>query len=92
MDWAQVLVIILSIFLAIFLLLGIILTVMLIKVTKQIKSITESAGRTINGFEKIIDKASAFTSPVYLAKTIFDQVQKAKKKVSKKEKEQNDTN
>ena len=39
MEWAMVLVIILSIFLALFLALAIVLTVLLIKVTKQIKSV-----------------------------------------------------
>lgn len=41
MEWAQILVIILSVFLALFLILGIVLTALLIKVTKQIKSVTE---------------------------------------------------
>jgi len=84
MDWAQVLVIILSIFLAIFLLLGIILTVLLIKVTKQIKSVTQSAERTVNGLEKMVMNASTFTSPAHLAKIIFGQVKKMQRKDSRK--------
>ena len=84
MDWAQVLVIILSIFLAIFLLLGIILTILLIKITRQIKSVTESAERTVNGLEGMVARASSFTSPVHLAKVIFGQVKKMQKQDSKK--------
>lgn len=84
MDWAQVLVIILSIFLAIFLLLGIVLTVLLIRVTLQIKSITESAQRTVSGLEGLIASANKFTSPAILIKAILGQVKKAKKRASRK--------
>ncbi len=84
MDWAQILVIILSIFLAIFLLLGIILTVLLIKVTLQIKSITESAQRTVSGLEGLIASANKFASPAILIKTIMGQVKKAKKRTARK--------
>ena len=84
MDWAQILVIILSVFLAIFLLLGIILTVLLIKVTMQIKSITESAQRTVSGLEGLIASANKFTSPAILVKTILNQVKKAKKRSASK--------
>ena len=45
MEWAQVLVIILSVFLALFLGLAIVLTLLLIRITKQIKSITNTAER-----------------------------------------------
>jgi hypothetical protein len=54
MDWAQVLVVILSLFLAIFLLLAIVLTVMLIKVTRQIKTVTGGRRSRKNRFAGIV--------------------------------------
>lgn len=80
MDWAQILVIILSIFLAIFLLLGIILAVMLIRVTRQIKAVTDSAERTANGIEGIVSGISKFSSPGLLMGLVATQVKKLKNK------------
>jgi uncharacterized protein YoxC len=79
MDWAQILVIILSIFLAIFLLLAISLTVLLIKVTKQIKSITGTAARTADNLEKTIAGFTAATSPVLLFRSVMKFIKKHKK-------------
>lgn len=79
MDWAQILVIILSIFLAIFLALAITLTVLLIKVTRQIKAVTGSAMKTAEGFEKAVAGLTAITSPVILLKTITGFLKKNKK-------------
>lgn len=79
MDWAQILVIILSIFLAIFLLLAIILTILLIKVTRQIKAVTGSAMKTAEGFEKAIATFTAITSPLLLFKAVMKYVKKHKK-------------
>ncbi len=80
MDWAQILVIILSIFLAIFLLLGIILVALLIKVTIQIKamtisvrSITEHIERTVGGLGKVV-------SPAFLIRMILKHLKPAKKR------------
>lgn len=70
MEWAQVLVIILSVFLALFLLLGIILTTLLIKVTKQIKSVTNTAERTALKFENAASNVATFSSPVAIAKMV----------------------
>lgn len=84
MDWAQILVIILAVFLAIFLILGIILTIIMIRVTQQIKSITDKAERTVNGIEAIIVSVGKITSPMALGKLIYDQVKKAKKRAEKK--------
>ncbi|HET8884342.1 MAG TPA: hypothetical protein VFM68_02630 [Candidatus Saccharimonadales bacterium] len=64
MDWAQILVIILSIFLAIFLLLAIILTILLIKVTRQIKAVTGTAMKTADGLEKIVAGFRKTSSPL----------------------------
>lgn len=70
MEWAMVLVIILSVFLAIFLAVAIVLTVLLIKVTKQIKSVTATAERTALKFESAASHAATFTSPIALAKIV----------------------
>jgi uncharacterized protein YoxC len=78
-SWAYVLVIILSIFLALFLLLGIVLVVMLIRVTTQIKGVTDSARRTAENIENIVDNASRFSGPGLLARSFYKQVRKFKK-------------
>lgn len=79
MDWAQILVIILSIFLAIFLLLAIILTVLLIKVTRQIKEVTGTAARTAQGLEKAIAGFTAITSPIVMFQAAMKYIKKYKK-------------
>jgi uncharacterized protein YoxC len=79
MDWAQILVVILSIFLAIFLLLAIILTALLIKVTRQIKTVTNSAGRTMEHIESAVAGLTKITSPVLLVKMVTKYFKKAKK-------------
>lgn len=78
MDWAQILVIILAIFLAIFLLLGIILTALLIKVTRQIKSVTDSAKNTAESIEHAVAGFSKVTSPVFLMQMIVKHFKKSK--------------
>jgi uncharacterized protein involved in cysteine biosynthesis len=79
MDWAQVLVIILSIFLAIFLLLAIILTAMLIKISHQIKTVTNSAQRTAEHIERAVSGFTKLTSPAILIKEVMKLVKKIKK-------------
>lgn len=78
MDWAQILVIILSIFLAIFLLLAIILTVLLIKVTKQIKAVTGTAARTADNVEKAVAGFTAATSPALIFRSVMKYIKKHK--------------
>jgi len=80
MDWAQILVIILSVFLALFLLLAIILTVILIKLTRQIRSVTGSAQRTAESVEKAVVGFTNVTSPIYLAKLLSKHIKKFKSK------------
>lgn len=80
MDWAQILVIILSIFLALFLLLGIILTIFLIRLTQQIRSVTESAQRTANEIEGVVHTISKFSSPGLAMSILMKQAKKLKKK------------
>lgn len=70
MEWAQVLVIILSVFLALFLLLSTILVVLLIKVTRQIKTVAGAAERTALKFENTASNIATFSSPVALAKMV----------------------
>lgn len=79
MEWAQVLVIILSVFLAIFLLLGIILVILLIKVTHQIKKVTTSAQHTAESIEDAVRGFSDLGSSVAIAKMIARQFKKFKK-------------
>ena len=78
MDWAQILVIILSIFLAIFLLLAIILTILLIKVTRQIKAVTGTAMKTAVGVEKMVANISTITSPILLYRSVMKLIKKKK--------------
>lgn len=70
MDWMQVLVIILSVFLALFLLLSIVLVAMLIRVTRQIKSVTGAAERTALKVEGVAANLSAASSPLVLMKVV----------------------
>lgn len=83
MDWAQILVIILSVFLALFLLLGIVLAIMLIRLTKQIKDVTDSAKRTATGVEGIVNGISRFTSPGLALGIVAKQLKKLKNKRTK---------
>lgn len=80
MEWAQILVIILSIFLAIFLLLGIVLTVLLIKVTHQIKKVTTSAQHTVESIEGAVSGFNKAASSLAIAKMVANQLKKLKKK------------
>lgn len=80
MDWAQILVVILSIFLALFLLLGIVLLVLFIKLTRQIKAVTGTAQRTAEGIEKAVVGFSKVTSPLAIAKIIGQQIKNYKSK------------
>lgn len=80
MEWAQILVIILSVFLAIFLIVGIVLVIMLIRVTRQIKKVTGSAERTVATIEGMATKANSLTS----ASVLFNALMKQFKKTGKK--------
>jgi hypothetical protein len=79
MDWAYVLVIILSIFLALFLFLGIVLVVLLIRVTAQIKRVTESAERTATNIEGVVSSAARFATPSLLVRNLLKQAKKFRK-------------
>ncbi|HEU5122406.1 MAG TPA: hypothetical protein VFT59_06205 [Candidatus Saccharimonadales bacterium] len=79
MDWAQVLVIILSVFLALFLLLGIVLVIMLIRVTRQIKAVTDSARTTAEHIEHAVTGITRATSPAVILRFITKHFRKVKK-------------
>jgi len=76
---AEILVIILSIFLALFLLLGIILAVYLIKLTHDIRALTNSAGRTVTIIEAAVAGAAKFSSPLFIAEMVGRYLKKIKK-------------
>lgn len=81
---AEILVVILSIFLAFFLLLGIILTIYLIDLTRQIREVTKTAGRTAINIESIVDRIVRLTSPVLFAEIIKSFIKKVKKEKEEK--------
>ena len=80
MDWAQILVIILSLLLAIFLLMAIFLVGMLIKVTRQIKRVTESAERTAGRIEHVVARFGSVKLSAAAGRKIFDLIKKIRKK------------
>ncbi len=73
---SEILVIILSVFLALFLLLGIILTIYLIRITKQIRHITQSAERTVSHIESAVSGVSRLTSPFFVAEMVGKYIKK----------------
>lgn len=80
MNAAEILVIILSIFLAIFLLIGIVLGVLLIRVSLQIKKVTESAERTAQSIEKMATSAGQASSRLFLGGFAMKAVKKLVKR------------
>jgi len=76
---AEILVGIISIFLAFFLLLGIVLTIYLIDLTRQIREVTKTAGRTVANIESVVDRVVRLTSPVLFAEIIKNFIKKIKK-------------
>ena len=80
MEWAQILVIILSVFLALFLLLATILVILLIKVTRQIKSVAGAAERTALKFESVAGQVASIASPLAIAKVVTNFIIKSKGK------------
>lgn len=76
---AEILVIILSVFLALFLILAIILTILLIKVTKQIRQVTNKADNVVGHLNQFAVNATKFSSPALIGKFVFDQIRRMKK-------------
>lgn len=79
-EAAEILVIIISTFLAFFLLLAVILLVMLIKVTRQIKSVTATAKTAADHLNEFASNMSKMASPMIIAKVILSQLKKFKSK------------
>lgn len=84
MDAMQVLVIILASFLALFLLLATVLVVLLIKVTRQIKSVTTTAQSAAEHINSLAAGVSKVASPALIAKLVLEQVNKVFKEGRKK--------
>lgn len=78
-DWAYVLVIILSSFLALFLLLAIVLVAMLIGVTHQIKKVANSAQTTAEHIEGTIAGFRKVVTPIMFV-NFFKQAMRKNKK------------
>jgi len=81
---AEILVIILSVFLAIFLLLGIILLIYLIRLSAEIRRITEAARRTVDSIESAVVGVSRFASPMMVAELVGKYIKRAVSQVKKK--------
>ena len=79
MDWAQVLVILLSVLFAIFLIVAIALIVLILQITKQIKSAAASAERTVHAIEDSVGTFKKTALPIMMTKTVLDQVMNRKK-------------
>lgn len=75
---AGILVIILAITLAVFLVLAVVLMILLIRVTQQIKNITESAERTVHKVEDAANNVSRFSTPLAAANMLRKIVKKKK--------------
>ena len=76
MEWAQILVIMLSVLLALLLVLAIVLTIILIRITQRISAVVESAERVATNLEATTDNITRFTSPFWLAKTAVSSIKK----------------
>ena len=77
---SEILVIILSSVLAVFLILGIILSIYLIKLTRDIRSVTRSAERTVSHIESAVSGVAKLTSPLFVAEIIGRYIKKFTKK------------
>lgn len=82
-DWAQILVVILSIFLALFLIVGIVLGLMLVRLTRQIRTIAAVAGRTVEGLERAAHNARFAAVPAMIFAKVMKTMKKEKRHGSK---------
>jgi cell shape-determining protein MreC len=80
MDWAQILVIILSIFLGLLVLSAVVLVVMFIRLTHQIKSVADNTERAMRNIEDAVHSFSKTSSSLAALKMIFKRLKKRKKK------------
>lgn len=79
-DAAEILVIIISIFLAFFLVIAIVLTIMLIKVTRQIRTVTSSAKGIVDNLNSVTSNVSKMVSPAIIAKVALAAMKKFKQR------------
>lgn len=79
-DAAEILVIIISIFLAFFLVIAIVLTIMLIKVTRQIRTVTSSAKGIVDNLNSVTSNVSKMVSPAIIAKVAMAAMKKFKQR------------
>jgi hypothetical protein len=75
---AEILIVILSIALTFFLILGMVLMVYLIVLTRQIRKITKSAERTVDGLGSTMAGFSKIMSPIFIAEIINKFIKKFK--------------
>lgn len=76
---AQILVIILSVTLTIFLIFAIVLFAYLIKLSRQIKRVTDSAEKTVDHIESAVAQAVKMSLPMYVSDLFSKIVNKFKK-------------
>lgn len=80
MDWAQILVVILSIFLGLLVLSAVVLVVVFIRLTHQIKSVTDNAERAVKNIEDAVHSFSKTSSSLAVVQMIVKRFKKHKKK------------
>jgi hypothetical protein len=83
MSASEILVIFLSVALAIFLVLSIILVIYLIVIAKKIKSVAETAERTVANFEGFSALIRKIAAPAFLSKFAMDTVSQIMKRRKK---------
>ncbi|MGY4893454.1 MAG: hypothetical protein ACO1N2_02030 [Candidatus Saccharimonadota bacterium] len=77
---AEILVIILSVVLSIFLIVAIILGIYLIKLTAEIRRLTQTAQNTVSHIDNAVVGVSRITSPIFVAEMINRYIKKFLKK------------
>lgn len=73
---AGVLVVVLAFTLAVFLILAIVLLILLIRISRQIKNITDSAEQTVHGAEVILKNMQRFTAPAIIGRIVTGYVKR----------------
>lgn len=80
---AEILVIILAIVLSIFLIVAIILFIYLIRLSDQIRKMTETVHRTVGHVEDAVEGAAKLLSPTFVAMSISNSIKKFMNKAKK---------
>ena len=79
-EAAELLVIILSVVLAVFLVLAITLVILLIRVTRQIKHVANSAQHAVDNVNEFTANVARFSSPALVGKFMLSQFKKFRSK------------